>query len=200
MLLNYRFVKKFPYAATGCLLILLGLISGCTNTALHPSVRNAELWGYGIDPHGSTVTIGKSIIENGAARIAFNRVAQPAPGINTWIELTYQAPKGNLAGIRGVSITYESTAPLVIKFSQRDFGEEGDNTYAHYQTLLPAAKTASTATVILADFARPVWTPATSKDVGLLLENVTAIYLTPDVDSKAGGYAELTVSAIELIY
>lgn len=84
-----------------------------------------------------------------------------------------------------------------MKFSQRDFGEDGDNSYAHYQTLLPAAKEWKTVTVSLADFSRPAWTPVTSKDVGLKLENVSAIYLAPALDDLTGGHATLNVRSIE---
>ena len=201
MLFDYTLRKKIARRASVCCLLFVALLSGCTaiDDSLHPSLRDASLWGYGIDPHGTTATMGKSLIENGAARIAFTRVAQPAPGVNTWIELTYQVPKGNLVGVQGLSIRYQSSKPLIVKLSQRDFGEKGDNTYAHYQTLLPAAQTWTTATVTWKDFSRPAWTPAYSPNVGLLLENVSAIYLAPDVDGISGGYGELNFSAIEFL-
>ncbi len=182
-------------------LLLVGLASGCASTQeqLHSSLRDAGLWSHGVDPYGSSVIIGDSLIHDGAARIAFNRAPQPSPDIHTWIELIYQAPEGNLAGTQAVRITYQCSDALLMKFSQRDYGADGDNSYAHYQTLLPASSTWKTLTVTLADFARPAWTPVDSADVGLIMQNVTAIYLAPALDDIAGGYAELNVSAIELI-
>jgi len=181
---------------------LAAVISACSSSnqePLHPSLQNAELWSYGIDPYGSTVTVGDSLIQDGAARIEFTRAARPAPDRNTWIELIYYAPEGNLDGINAVRITYECSEPLLMKFSQRDYGEDGDNSYAHYQTLLPEAKEWKTVTVSLADFARPDWTPADSPDAGLIMENVTAVYLAPSIDEATGGRATLNVKSIELL-
>lgn len=165
----------------------------------HVSLNNANLWSYGVDPYGSKAIIGNRLIEDGAARIAFERAARPTPDRNTWIELIYHLPTANLDGSRAVRITYQCSEALLMKFSQRDFGEDGDNSYAHYQALLPAADDWQTITVNIADFSRPSWTPATSKDVGLKLENVSAIYLAPVLDDVVGGYARLNVRSIETL-
>lgn len=186
------------------LIIFIALyLSACANKppiSHHVSLENPELWSYGHDPYGSSVIIGDSLIRDGAARIEFNRAARVAPDKNTWIELIYYAPEGDLANVKAVRITYQCSAELLMKFSQRDFGEEGDNSFAHYQSLLPAAKDWKTIEVTLRDFSRPAWTPADSRDVGLILENVSAIYLAPALDDLTGGYARLNVRAIELVY
>lgn len=177
-------------------------VNACTSSlpaSQHASLDNADLWGYGVDPYGSKAIVGGNLIENGAARIRFERIAQPTPDTNTWIELIYRAPAGNLKGAQAVRITYQCSEELLMKFSQRDYGADGDNSYAHYQALLPTAENWKTVTVSLANFSRPSWTPATSKDVGLLLENVNAIYLAPAIDDVKGGVATLHVRAIELI-
>jgi hypothetical protein len=175
------------------------LYASAPDNELHPSLQNPDLWSYGADPYGSKVFIGDSLIKDGAARIAFHRAPKPAPDRNTWIELIYRAPAGNLGGTEAVLITYQCSEALLMKFSQRDFGEEGDNSYAHYQTLLPATEGWKTVAVSLADFSRPSWTPATSKEVGLILENVSAIYLAPALDDSQGGHATLNVKAIEVL-
>lgn len=166
---------------------------------LHYSLKTPELWSYGADPYGSKVFTGEALIKDGAARIAFDRAPKLAADRNTWIELIYRPPAGNLGGTEAVRITYQCSEALLMKFSQRDFGEDGDNSYAHYQTLLPAAEAWNTVTVSLADFSRPSWTPATSKDVGLILENVSAIYLAPALDDDQGGHATLNVKSIEIL-
>jgi hypothetical protein len=86
-----------------------------------------------------------------------------------------------------------------MKFSQKDYGGDGDKSYAHYQMLLPATKDWHTVSVNIADTTRPSWTPANSKDLGLILENISAIYLTPVLDDLEGGQATLNVKAIELL-
>lgn len=179
--------------------IVIPLNASTPDNELHPSLQNPDLWSYGADPYGSKVFIGDSLIKDGAARIAFDRAPKPAPDRNTWIELIYNAPAENLGGTGAVRITYQCSEALLMKFSQRDFGEDGDNSYAHYQTLLPATGDWRTVTVSLADFSRPSWTPTTSKGVGLILENVSAIYLVPALDDSQGGHATLNVKSIELL-
>jgi hypothetical protein len=177
-------------------------ISACTSSPLtsqHASLDNVDLWSYGHDPYGSSVVVGDSLIHDGAARIKFSRAARVASDKNTWIELIYHAPKGNLANIKSVRISYQCSTELIMKFSQRDYGESGDGSYAHYQTLLPAANDWKTIEVALDEFSRPAWTPSDSKNVGLIMENVTAIYLAPALDDIEGGVAALNVRAIELV-
>lgn len=180
-------------------LVFLAACSVVQAASLHPSLQNPDLWSYGADPYGSKVITGDSLIKDGAARIAFERAPKPAADRNTWIELIYHAPDGHLGGTQAVRITYQCSEALLMKFSQRDFGEDGDNSYAHYQTLLPAAEDWKTVTVSLADFSRPAWTPATSNDVGLILEHVSAIYLAPALDDSQGGHATLNVKSIEIL-
>ncbi len=166
--------------------------------ALHPSLQHSTLWSYATDGLGSKAIIGNSLIENGAARIAFQRVPRPSPQQNSWIELIYSVPGGDLTGVQTVTLHYQSSSPLLVKFSQRDYGGDGDGSYAHYQAELPAATEWTSQTVTPADFTRPGWTPANSADVGLILEHVNAIYLVPALDDATGGYTELSVKGIEL--
>jgi hypothetical protein len=179
---------------------LLGACSSGPSFEQHDSLHNADLWSFGHDPYGSSVEVGDSLIQDGAARIKFNRAPRVSPTQNTWIELIYTAPAETLAKAKSIRITYQCSTALIMKFSQRDFGELGDGSYAHYQTLLPAAEKWKTMDVALQDFSRPAWTPSSSKDVGLIMENVTAIYMAPALDDIRGGVARLNVQAIELIY
>jgi hypothetical protein len=189
---NYRLAMAFPLFLFA---ILTGLLTACTvQPDLHP-----DSWRYGIDPYGSSATYGKSLIEDGAVRIVFNRVGRPSADRNPWIELIYDAPQGNLAGAKSVRLTYQCSEPLLMKFSQKDYGGDGDKSYAHYQMLLPAAKDWHTVNVNVTDTTRPSWTPTNSKDLGLILENVSAIYLTPVLDDLEGGQATLNVKAIEFL-
>jgi len=176
-------------------------LSGCSDQSHepHPSLQNPELWSYGIDPHGTRAEYGDSLIQGGVAQIAFDRVPRPGPESNSWVELIYYAPEGHLHGVEELQLTYQSSEPLLVKFSQSDYGEEGDNSFAHYQARIPATDGWHTARLLPEDFGRPDWTPADSLDVGLRLENVNAIYMAPDLSDETGGYAELKVKAVELM-
>jgi plasmid maintenance system killer protein len=190
-LLNYFFIAFIGLCISAC--------ASSPPVSQHTSLESANLWSYGHDPYGSSAEVGDNLIQDGAARIIFNRAARSASDKNTWVELIYHAPKGNLANIKSVRINYQCSTELIMKFSQRDYGESGDGSYAHYQTLLPAANDWKTIEVALDEFSRPAWTPSDSKNVGLIMENVTAIYLAPALDDIEGGVAALNVRAIELV-
>lgn len=167
---------------------------------VHASSDVEGIWSYGHDPYGSSVEMGDNLVQDGAARIIFHRAPQVSPDKNTWVELIYRAPEENLEKVKAIKITYQCSTALTVKFSQRDFGELGDGSYAHYQITVPAADDWKTMEMALQNFSRPAWTPSSSKDVGLIMENVTAIYMAPALDDIRGGVARLNVQAIELIY
>ncbi len=167
--------------------------------AIHPSLQTPAQWRYGIDPHGTSADYGEQLVSNGVAHITFNRVPRPNPEENSWIELIYDLPQGDLRGVDRIALTYQSSEPLLVKLSQRDFGEQGDESYAHYQALVPAADEWRQVTLSLGDFARPAWTPSDSVDVGLLPAHIDALYFAPNLDDAVGGFAELKIKAVELL-
>lgn len=187
----------------GLLLVMcVSIITACSpkEQDLHESLKTPGRWSYAVDPYGSKADVGRKLIKNNAVRIAFDRAPQPAHDRYSWVELIYRVPNGDLSGVKGVRLTYQCTTELLIKFAQRDYGSDGDKSYGHYQTLLPAAKEWNTAIVTLEDLARPGWTASVgSVDVGLILENVNAIYLTPALNDEEGGSAEINIKAIEFI-
>jgi len=156
-------------------------------------------WSYDTDPYGSEAIINEKLIRHGGIWIKFKRVPRVDAKRNSWIELIHKLPKSTLAGSQKIRLTYQCEIPLLIKLSQKEYGKHGDQSYAHYQIKLPATKQWSTKEVDLKDFYRPEWTPASSKDYGLLPEHVDAIYLTPSMTDKDGGEAILQVRAIELL-
>lgn len=165
----------------------------------HTSLINPTLWSYGHDPYGSSVEMGDNLVQDGAVRIIFHRAPQVSPDKNTWVELIYKTPEENLEKVKAIKITYQCSTAVTVKFSQRDFGELGDGSYAHYQTTVPAADDWKTMEIALQNFSRPAWTPASSKDVGLIMENVSAIYFAPAIDDIHGGFASLNVRAVALL-
>ena len=53
--------------------------------------------------------------------------------------------------------------------------------------------------VDLKDFFRPDWTPASSKDFGIVRDKINALYLTPSLTDEKGGEATLQVRDIALL-
>ena len=104
----------------------------------------------------------------------------------------------NLSDQSGLSIDYKCETPLVIKLSQSDFAKHGNESYAHYQYVVPASDTITTAHLKFSEFTQPGWTPDYAKDIPMNLENVDAIYLTPQVDDATGGSSRLGVKGFYL--
>lgn len=183
------------------LLLLLALL-GCSDRSAVPSAVKGELdaldWRYATDPHGSKAAVDGDLVQDGIARIAFTRVPRVDEQNNSWVELIYDLPAGSLGGYSSISLEYLSSSDLVVKLSQLEYGEQGDQSYAHYQTVLSAATDWRQVTLVLSDFERPDWTPATSIDHGIVAAHVNAIYLVPDLTDDAGGQASLSIRAIRL--
>lgn len=97
-----------------------------------------------------------------------------------------------------VTITYKCDEDLVIKLSQSDFGKDGDKSYAHYQYIVPASEKYTTKKLKFSNFTQPDWTPEYSKGKSLILSNINAIYLTPNVDATIGGRSSLGVMRLIL--
>jgi hypothetical protein len=162
------------------------------------SLSDSQHWHYAVDPHGSAAFPAIPLVKDGIARIRFVRVPRVDVANNSWVELIYTLPNGNITAYEGIVIRYQSSSQLVVKLSQADYGAEGDKTYAHYQITLPAAASWHTEKVAFADFSRPDWTPASSVDKGIIKQNVNAIYLVPDLTDAQGGEAEIAIKALEL--
>lgn len=159
---------------------------------------DANQWRYAVDPHGSTASYEKPLVKEDYVGIAFNRVPRVDAQNNSWVELIYDLPNKSLNGITRIELTYQSDKPLVVKLSQKDYGGEGDKSYAHYQTLLPSSNNWQTTTVTLEQFSRPEWTPNWSKDKGITKANVSALYFVPDLADEKGGKAWLKIKNIKL--
>ena len=160
---------------------------------------NKQQWSYDTDPYGSEAIINEKLIRHGGIWIKFKRVPRINAMRNSWIHLIHKLPTAALVGHNKISLTYQCDIPLLIKFSQQEYGKDGDHSHAYYQLQLPATTHWTTKEVALKDFYRPKWTPASSKDYGLLPEHIDAIYLTPSMTDKDGGEAILQIRAIELL-
>ena len=101
--------------------------------------------------------------------------------------------------MKKINLTYKWDIPLLIKLSQKHYGKNGDKSYAHYQIKLPAATDWSTQKVSLQNFSRPDWTPKASKDYGIVLDEVNALYFTPSLTDQKCGEETLQISDIKLV-
>lgn len=189
-------MKFFKVTLLASLLLLI-TISVKAETNFPPLIKSQ--WSYDTDPYGSEAIINEKLIRHGGIWIKFKRVPRVDSQRNSWIELIHNLPSASLVGNTKIRLTYQCDIPLLIKLSQKEYGKEGDASYAHYQIKLPATKGWTTKEVNLTDFYRPTWTPTSSKDYGLLPEHIDALYFTPSMTDKNGGEAILQVRAIEVL-
>lgn len=169
---------------------------GCQT--IKTSNLNETQWHYATDPHGSQVIFNGPLVNEERVEIAFKRVPRVDKLNNSWVELIYDLPNKQLPEQARITLTYQSDKNLVIKLSQKEYGGEGDKTYAHYQTILPAANTWTTKTVSLNDFQRPSWTPASSKDKGIITNHVSALYFVPSLTDAEGGEAFIKIQSLQV--
>lgn len=153
-------------------------------------------WKAVTDLIGSSYSPDKAVVRDSLMEVSFT-LKKKEEGEIVFIELVCSLDS-TLSASKGLEITYKCDSPLVIKLSQSDFGGDGDESYAHYQFIVPASETLNTVRVNYESFTQPEWTPEASKGKAMKLENVNAIYLTPDVDATIGGSATLAVKSLYL--
>lgn len=157
-----------------------------------------EHWRFATDPHGSQAILDGPLATSEQVAISFKRVPRVDKQNNSWVELIYDLPTKQLPEAFSLKLSYKSDKPLIVKLSQKEYGGEGDKSYAHYQTTLPASNDWQSATISLANFARPEWTPAWSTDQGVVLEHVSALYFVPDLTDANGGEASIAIKQLVL--
>lgn len=163
------------------------------------ALLDAQQWRFATDPYGSQAILKESLIVEQGAWIHFKRIPRVDAKRNSWVELIYDLPSKSLGDNTMIRLHYKSDQPLLLKLSQKDYGGAGDKSYAHYQITLPAGIDWNSQTVSLADFKRPDWTPEQSIDVGIIHDNISAIYIVPNLTDAKGGEATVEVKAIELL-
>jgi len=159
-------------------------------------INSAKEWKAVTDELGSSSSPKNISISNDQIEVDFT-LKKKEEGEIVFIELVCDLGH-NLVGNKGLSIDYKCETPLVIKLSQSDFGKNGNESYAHFQFVVPASDTITTAHLKFSEFTQPVWTPDYSKGIPMKLENVDAIYLTPKVDEATGGSSSLAVMGLYL--
>lgn len=194
-------------ASVKALFINVFIILITTSTILSTSVSakenysplEASQWSYATDPYGSEANINESLVTDQGVWVNFKRIPRVDAKRNSWIEVIYSPEATMLATTKRIKLTYKCDIPLLIKLSQKHYGKDGDKSYAHYQIKLPAATQWHTEEVDFSGFSRPDWTPESSVDHGIVLEQINALYLTPSLTDEQGGEATLQVRALELV-
>ncbi len=171
--------------------------AGKKDVSLEKNLLYTSEWKAVTDLLGSSYSPGKIAIADSLLQVDFTLKKKEAGEI-VFIELVCSL-NGNLGTSKGIGITYKCDKPLIIKLSQSDFGKDGDESYAHYQYIVPASETLTTLSLTFESFTQPDWTPEASKGKAMKLENVNAIYLTPNVDPTTGGDATLGVKGLYLL-
>lgn len=180
-------------------LVSLLLTITTVNAQGAPQLLSEKQWSYDTDPYGSSAIIKDKLITTDGVWINFTRIPRVDVMRNSWIEVIYQLANASLENTKKISLTYKCDIELLIKLSQQDYGKEGDESYAHYQVTLPPATEWTTKEVALSNFSRPHWTPASSKDFGLIPERIDALYFTPQMTDEKGGNATLQIRSVELL-
>ncbi|MGM0461163.1 MAG: hypothetical protein ACQEQ4_01940 [Fibrobacterota bacterium] len=148
-------------------------------------------WHPAADTTGSLIDTGDAMQIDSVITVHFT-LAQKTTEEWPYVELICDT-EDDFRNTETITITYTCDTPLILKLSQSDFGYEGNETYAHYEYVLPATEDWSKQTVHISDFEQPEWTPAESRDIPLKLENCDALYLTPQLDPQVGGESTLSV-------
>ena len=195
----FAFVKALCIYIITTLIITLSVLPPAVSAKENYSPLNASQWSYATDPYGSKANINKRLVTDQGVWVNFKRIPRVDAKRNSWIEVIYSPEAATLANTQRIKLTYKCDIPLLIKLSQKHYGTEGDKSYAHYQIKLPAARQWRTEEVDFSGFSRPDWTPKSSIDHGIVLEQINALYLTPSMTDEQGGEATLQIRALELI-
>lgn len=144
-----------------------------------------DIWSASVDTYGSSFQGTDPLVKDGKVDITFTIAKMESADAWPYAELICK-PGVSLASLKAVTIRYQSEVKLAIKLSQKDFGFEGDQSYAHYQHELEASDEVVTRTLKVADFAQPSWATEESRRIPLKLANVDAIYVVPLLDYAQG--------------
>jgi hypothetical protein len=144
-----------------------------------------DIWYASVDEFGSSVKASMPVVSNGKIDIEFTIAKMAKPDEWPYAELICE-PGIAMNALEGIAIRYKSSVDLALKLSQKDFGPEGNESYAHYQHVLPKSAAFVDAVVMVDDFAQPEWADEAARKIKLNLANVSAVYLVPALDYAKG--------------
>jgi hypothetical protein len=156
-----------------------------------------DLWYASVDEYGSSVKASAPVVKDGKVAIEFTIAKMAKPDQWPYAELICE-PGIAMNALEGLSVRYKSSVDLVLKLSQKDFGEEGNASYAHYQHVLPRSATFVDAVIKVEDFAQPEWADEASRKIALDLANVSAVYVVPVLDYTMGETGSFSLERFSL--
>jgi len=163
-----------------------------TNLLNYPGI-----WEAATDEFGSSFKVTDPIVNNEMIDVEFT-IARKIDERWPFVELKC-LPNIDYTTISALNITYECKKGVTVKLNQKDFSDGGDKSYAHYQfELEPTSDKPITRTILFKDFTQPSWASDESKEIALDLNNVTAIYLVPNIDYEIGETERLIIHFAEL--
>lgn len=160
-------------------------------------VKTAKEWIPAHDEFGSSYDTAKAILSDSLKKVSYTLTKKNTEDKWPYIELI-SIVGGNLQGKKELKLKYSCSTPLIIKLSQSDFNDKGNKTYSHYQYTVPASDTLLYISTKISEYAQPDWAPEESKNIPLKLENVDAVYFTPNIDAEVGGKADLSIKEFYL--
>ena len=193
-----------PHTVLAAAFIFLSILNNCNQKGISDNHFNvnftgqARLWRTGVDSYGSKAVYDGELVKNNISAVEFTicRRSDEAP-TTPWVELICDI-KNTLQGASAIVLEYKCESDLLIKLSQKDFGAEGNATYAHYQFRLPSTDKWLRKEFDFSGFKQPEWAPEHALGIPMKIENVDAIYLVPDLDYNVGETAELKVRKLLL--
>ena len=161
-------------------------------------VFDLDKWYPTCDNFGSFVDTSNGFYIDDTISVHFGLSAKQDGKDWPYIELVREFSEP-IVGTDSIQLTYRCDKDVIVKLYQTDLGDEGLQSYALYQYIVPRSKTWKTVTIAVKDFREPDWADSASRAVKLNLDNVTGIYFTPNVSDEVGGEAKLEISELYLI-
>jgi hypothetical protein len=175
-------------------LLILSLLTALT---FSQNLVSSTTWSAQVDEYGSSLDTTGGLVKNGTISIGFTLGKMKAEDQWPYVELIGATPEG-LEGVTSITVTYSCPKNVHVKLSQPDFGWEGDESYAHYQSTLPATEGFKTVILPLANFAQPTWAPASATKIPMKLSDIAALYFTPVLNEKSGESTRLKIKSVTL--
>lgn len=205
-------MKIFPFCTVlcGALLLLSCSPSSPQRKAAAPEklappsekvnwIDSTNYWHPATDALGSTIDTAGGLFKEGFASVGFT-ITPKKSEVWPFVELIFTLP-APLVGKSQLELTYRCDQELLVKLSQSDFGPapEGNETWSHFQVVVPAAAEWSRLQLPFKTFGFPNWAPEKSRVIPMRLENIQGIYFTPVLDAIAGESSRLEIQTLEIL-
>lgn len=168
-----------------------------TEITVNNLIHQHHIWEVAVDTFGSTFTTADPFINDERLKVDFTIATKegdyfPYVEVKCFPDIDYQT-------LDKINISYICEHDVIIKLNQSDFSAGGDNSYAHYQFVLPKTDNQpNIATIYIDEFTQPQWAEESSRKIALNKENIEAIYLVPAIDYNKGESTTFTLLSLNL--